>query len=93
MQATVKLEPIQDAAATLARSPILSQPPTVIQPSPVLEPIVRLVIEEDAQTGSFIYKTLDSSTGEVISQLPREEVLKLKDQAEYEAGDLVDTTA
>lgn len=52
---------------------------------------VRLVIEEDGDTGTFIYKTLDRETGEVILQLPREEVIKAIHSGEYNAGDAVRT--
>ncbi len=53
----------------------------------------RLVIEEGSQPGSFIYKTLDSVTGEVIRQLPREEVVRLASADRYDAGALIDTSA
>ena len=49
----------------------------------------RLVIEEDQASGSYIYKTLDRRTGEVIQQFPREDVLKFKDAQDYNAGSLV----
>lgn len=49
----------------------------------------RLVIEEDQASGSYIYKTLDRRTGEVIQQFPREDVLKFKDAEHYNAGSLV----
>jgi len=51
-------------------------------------PSVRLIIEEDRDTGDFIYKTLDRSTGEVILQLPRKEVMKSVASGEYSAGDV-----
>ena len=54
---------------------------------------VRLVIEEDARTGAFIYKTVDRTTGEVILQLPREEVLKAVLTGTYTAGDVVKARA
>jgi flagellar protein FlaG len=50
---------------------------------------MRLVIEEDKATNSYIYKTVDRVTGQVIQQLPREQVLQLREQLEYEAGDVV----
>lgn len=52
----------------------------------------RLVIEEGVG-GDYVYKTLDRVTGEVISQLPREEVVRLKQDPRYGAGKLVDTRA
>lgn len=53
----------------------------------------RLVIEEDEASGAFVYKTLDRDTGKVITQFPREEVLKLKEHASYKAGAIIRTTA
>lgn len=53
----------------------------------------RLVIEEGPQKGVFIYKTMDRITGEVIRQLPREEVVRMMDQARYRSGSVIDTQA
>jgi flagellar protein FlaG len=61
---------------------------TSINPAPDL----RLVIEEDPTSGAYIYKTLDRRTGEVVQQLPREDVLKLRDAAVYVPGQVVDST-
>lgn len=52
---------------------------------------LRLVIEEDETSGTFIYKTLDRRTGEVVKQLPREEVVRLKDTPQYAPGDVIDS--
>ncbi len=54
---------------------------------------MRLVIEEDKASGSYVYKTVNRLTGEVIQQLPRDQILKLRDQVAYEAGDVVRTKA
>lgn len=51
----------------------------------------RLVIEEGPAQGSFIYKTLDRVTGEVVRQLPREEVVQMMDSGDYSAGSVIDT--
>lgn len=53
----------------------------------------RLIIEEDQATGSFVYKTLNRETGEIVVQFPREQVLKLKEEARYQAGAIIKTTA
>lgn len=50
---------------------------------------LRLIIEEDSAHGAYVYKTVDRRTGEVVSQIPREEVLKLRDSPDYEVGDIV----
>lgn len=52
----------------------------------------RLIIEEGPGAG-FVYKTLDRVTGEVVSQYPRDEVLKLKQDPGYASGRVIDTTA
>ena len=53
----------------------------------------RLVIEEGPHSGSFIYKTLDRVTGEVVKQLPREQVVDLMRAVQYSAGSVIDTKA
>ena len=53
----------------------------------------RLIIEEGPTTGTFVYKTLDSVTGEVVRQFPREQVLKMAESGGYSAGGLIDTSA
>jgi len=53
----------------------------------------RLVIEEGPDAGSFIYKTMDRVTGEVIKQLPREQLIDLIQTPEYSAGSVIDTKA
>lgn len=50
---------------------------------------MRLVIEEDKAANSYVYKTINRLTGEVIQQLPREQILKLREETQYEAGDVV----
>ena len=54
---------------------------------------VRLVIEEDKASNSYVYKTINRLTGEVIQQLPRQQVLQLREQLDYEAGHVVRTKA
>ena len=54
---------------------------------------LRLVIEEDKEAGSVVYKTVDWRTGEVVQQLPREQVLLLRETQNYSAGKLLATKA
>jgi flagellar protein FlaG len=54
---------------------------------------VRLVIEESGQSGTFVYKTLDRVTGEVLSQTPGDEVLRQLARGQYSAGDVIKTRA
>ena len=53
----------------------------------------RLVIEQDGASGTYVDKTLDRITGEVLRQFPREEVLKMLSQAQYQAGAVIKTRA
>lgn len=61
-------------------------PPAPTSPDPA---DLRLVIEEDKATNSYVYKTVNRLTGEVIQQLPRDQILKLREQLDYEAGAVV----
>lgn len=49
----------------------------------------RLTIERES--AGYVYKTLDRVTGEIIHQLPREEVLKLRQSPAYDAGKIIKT--
>ncbi|MGH7027244.1 flagellar protein FlaG [Brevundimonas sp.] len=49
----------------------------------------RLTIEEGPN--GFVYKTVDRVTGEVIRQLPREDVVKMRHSPAYGAGELIKT--
>lgn len=80
--------PILQEAAVVAVPPVPPEPP---RPAAEAGAERRLVIEEDAATGAFVYKTLDRVTGEVISQMPREEVLKLRESADYAPGQVIDS--
>lgn len=54
---------------------------------------LRLVIEEDPASGSYVYKTVDRKTGQVVQQLPRDEVLRMREQVDYHAGGVIRTKA
>ena len=78
-------DPIVPAIPAAKKDPEL--PPSADQPD------VRLVIEESDQPGSYIYKTLDRRTGEVLQQFPRVELLRLRDEEDYRSGSVVSTRA
>ena len=91
-------------AATAATSdPILSQAQLSVAPvkAPDAKPVaagpdpmdLRLVIEEDQASGSYVYKTVDRRTGEIIMQLPRAEVLRMRSEVLYQAGRVISTKA
>ncbi len=51
---------------------------------------LRLVIEQDAKTGTYIYKTVDRRTGDILQQFPREDVLRFKQAEHYGPGEVFD---
>lgn len=67
-----------------------SEPPVALGPDPV---DLRLVIEDDQASGSYIYKTINRVTGEILQQFPRAEILKLREGLNYAAGSVVNTEA
>ena len=77
------------ATSVASASPVQKPNATAVEPAAGSDFEQRLVIEEDPQSGAFVYKTVDRITGEVISQLPREDVLRLKDDPAYRAGSVV----
>jgi len=91
---------MENKVATVASTPdpTYGQNPPIQRPdigaparaAPSQDPAdLRLVIEEDKASGSYVYKTVNRLTGEVIQQLPRDQVLKMRDQVDYEVGQVV----
>ncbi|CAN7177574.1 hypothetical protein LJR225_000405 [Phenylobacterium sp. LjRoot225] len=54
---------------------------------------LRLEIVEDQVSGTYVYKTVNRRTGEVVQQYPREEILRLRDAAAYQVGEVIRTKA
>jgi flagellar protein FlaG len=54
---------------------------------------LRLVIEEDSASGSYVYRTVNRATGEVVQQFPREDILKMRAEAKYVAGAIISAKA
>ena len=54
---------------------------------------LRLVIEEDQASGSYVYKTVNRRTGEVVQSLPRADILQMREKAQYAAGAVIRTDA
>jgi len=50
---------------------------------------LRLIIEDDLVAGSFVYKTVDRRTGKIVQQLPREQILALREADDYTAGAVI----
>jgi flagellar protein FlaG len=96
MNENVRVLPVAASAAPAPVSdPGVERPSPPPAPSPAgPAPAARLVIEEGPQPGAYVYKTLDPVTGEVLRQLPREELLRLmRDDSGVQAGALIDTRA
>ncbi len=54
---------------------------------------LRLIIEETDEQGQYVYTIVDRRTGRVVSRLPRDEVLRLREKSDYSAGDVFDVKA
>ena len=92
---------MQNQVATFAATPdpTFGQPLPTARPEKVKPPEaqaptpdqadLRLVIEEGKDGGSYVYKTVDRRTGEVILQLPRESILEMRDDVQYVAGAVI----
>jgi flagellar protein FlaG len=71
-------------------SPEHQSPPVPAKSVPTTDPVdLRLIIEEDKASGTYIYKTVNRVTGEVILQLPREAILRMHEDDGYVAGGVV----
>lgn len=91
----METKPVMPLAMDADSSP--AQRPADLRPIARVEPPVepdqadlRLIIEEDAN-GAFVYKTIDRRTGEVLVQLPREQLLRRREEADYAAGEVIRT--
>jgi flagellar protein FlaG len=56
------------------------------------DPDVRLVIQEGTMAGLFIYTIVDRASGQVMLQIPREDLAQLAARPDYEAGQVINTT-
>jgi hypothetical protein len=57
------------------------------------QPDIRLVIEQDDARGGLTYKLIDRATGEVMSVVSREELIRISADPSYTAGALISTKA
>jgi len=78
----------QPAPAPTSAGPVTSQAPT----KPIgSDADLRLVIEDDKAAGSYVYLTINSVTGEVVSQVPREQLLKMREDPAYRPGSITNS--
>lgn len=82
---------------TYGQNPPIQRPDagaSAVRKAPRKDPVdMRLVIEEDKASGSYVYKTVNRLTGEVLMQFPRDSVLKMRERVDYEAGAVIRTKA
>jgi flagellar protein FlaG len=83
-----ELASAQSAPAPAPASPGPSQTPA---PQAGNDADLRLVIEDDKAAGSYVYVTINSVTGEVVSQVPREQLLKMREDPGYQPGSVTDS--
>ena len=62
-------------------------------PDSVVEPDLRLIIEETGEAGECVYTIVDRRTGRIVSRLSREELLRLREKSNYTAGTVFDGKA
>jgi flagellar protein FlaG len=92
---------MENKLALEARTPVSGVAPSPAPPAPTSLAAqmqndvadLRLVIDHDEASGLFIYKTVDRRTGDVVLQLPREEVVRMYASADYVAGAIIKTRA
>jgi|688.fasta_scaffold923850_2 hypothetical protein len=53
----------------------------------------RLIIEKAAHAPEYVYKLVNVTTGDVIVELPREQVVKAAESPNYTSGSVIDTRA
>jgi flagellar protein FlaG len=82
--------PAATVAAAVASA--ASAPPPL--PLPIDEQSdLRLVIEDDKAANSYVYVTIDPVTGKVVSQVPREELLRMRESPDYKPGTVFNSTS
>jgi len=96
METNAKVQPVQPVTEPPQRqsNPVSTpaQPPQSLSASPSVpayidEPLAyRLVIDKDPVSGTFIYRTVDRMSGETVAQFPNQEIVRLRDSADYKAG-------
>lgn len=52
---------------------------------------LRLTVDKDEKTGDWVYRAIDRYTGEIVRQLPRQELLDMKRSGNYQAGSVIKT--
>ena len=53
--------------------------------------LLRLTVDKDPDTCDCVYKAIDLYTGELVRILPRQDLVKMKELANYKAGSVIKT--
>lgn len=73
--------------------PVETPPPPPRSPRPQVSAADLRLFIRASSPGRYVYTIVDQATGKVISQLPRDEVLRMKLQPNYTAGAVFDGKA
>ena len=97
MSNTAPISGISADPTPAQQTPAPAAPGTSNAPSPAkpldVQPDLRLVIEDDKAAGSYVYKTINPITGEVVSQIPREELLRMRQAPDYKPGSVISSSS
>ncbi|MGA9658685.1 MAG: flagellar biosynthesis protein FlaG [Asticcacaulis sp.] len=52
---------------------------------------LRLTVDKDPETGQWIYRAIDRYTGEVVREMPRQELVALRQSSTYKTGSVIKT--
>jgi flagellar protein FlaG len=78
-------------------SPATSTPAASSTDSPDVaaqaKPTTRLLIDQDKVTGVFVYRIVDSQTGNLLAEIPNEQIANLKNADDYVSGSVISTSA
>ncbi len=88
---TAAPDPTPGASTTAAAQQSTPTPDPAATAGPSTSDL-RLVIEDDEKAGCFVYKTINWRTGEIVQQLPREQLIKLREADYYAAGSVIKTS-
>ena len=65
------------AAAAAAKSATQTEAPQPVEPVVQVEPSTRLMITKDEVANTFVYRSIDAESGDVLWQYPVEAVLRM----------------
>jgi flagellar protein FlaG len=98
MSTTAPLSGVPIDPAPASQTPVAAVAPTSGNSQATGTPLdvqsnLRLVIEDDKAAGSYVYKTINPVTGQVVSQIPREQLLQLREAPDYMPGSVINASS